>query len=274
MKAYTDSEDAARAYDTGRGKYSRKAVAALVQGCGMVETPPNAIVELGAGHGRFTRLLADGVAHLPGDRRSRQLFAVEPAGVVARLASEAAAAPMAVTAVRAAAEQLPFRTGSIDAVVAAQSFHWFADAAVDEIHRVLAPGAPLALYWNIRQAMTARGQFVQALAQLEDLITDAYPHSTPRQQSGEWRVPLDASRLFAPLRKTVIPSVWGGSLDTCTDGVMSVSGIASRSEADQAEIRREVRRLLRLAAAELGQDSSATLRLPCEEQVWLTAALR
>ena len=100
--------------DSGRGKYSRKAVAALVQGSGMVDSPPRTTVELGAGHGRFTRLLADAMSHLPGDKTTRQLFAVEPAGVVARLEEEAAAAValeraagLVVAAVRRSLHRLP-----------------------------------------------------------------------------------------------------------------------------------------------------------------------
>ncbi len=45
----------------------------------------------------------------------------------------------------------PVASGAIDAVVCAQSFHWFATpAAVAEIHRVLKPGGVLGLIWNQR----------------------------------------------------------------------------------------------------------------------------
>jgi len=44
------------------------------------------------------------------------------------------------------AEQIPLPDTSLDAVVCAQSFHWFATReAVEEIHRVLKPGGFLGL---------------------------------------------------------------------------------------------------------------------------------
>jgi len=233
---------------------------------------PATILELGAGSGRFSEQLAASVA--AAGPRECKLLAVEPAGSVERLARRAASFKLPTTVVRAAAEALPLGDQSVDAVVVAQAFHWFPEAAVGEIDRVLRRGGPLALYWNIRSATTADGAFVSALSQLEELITDAYHPGTPRQQSGEWRAPLLESGLFGHhLQRADVPATWGGPLADCVDGVMSVSGIATRSERDRKEIKAEVRRLLRAAAAELGQDPNGELCFPCVEELWWTRSV-
>lgn len=48
-----------------------------------------------------------------------------------------------------AAEAIPLRDTSVDAVFAAQAFHWFANLeAILEIARVLRPGGVFAVVWN------------------------------------------------------------------------------------------------------------------------------
>jgi ubiquinone/menaquinone biosynthesis C-methylase UbiE len=57
------------------------------------------------------------------------------------------------------AEAIPIPDNSVDAVVRAQSFYWFANAtALTEIHHVLKPGGQLGLIWNIRDASVGWGQ--------------------------------------------------------------------------------------------------------------------
>ncbi len=56
------------------------------------------------------------------------------------------------------AEAIPLADASVDAVVAAQAFHWFrAEEAVAEIHRVLKAGGGLGLIWNARDESSAMG---------------------------------------------------------------------------------------------------------------------
>ena len=51
----------------------------------------------------------------------------------------------------ASAEEIPLADGSVDAVIAAQAFHWFdLDRALPEISRVLVPGGRICLVWNHR----------------------------------------------------------------------------------------------------------------------------
>jgi SAM-dependent methyltransferase len=59
--------------------------------------------------------------------------------------ARAAARERAVGWVRGDALRLPFASGSFEAALSTQAFHWFPDpeAALRELHRVLAPGATL-----------------------------------------------------------------------------------------------------------------------------------
>ena len=125
-------ERAVDAYERGRPSYPADAVAtAATGGDGLA-------VEVGAGTGKFTRLLA---GHRP------RIVAVEP--VAAMRARLLGSVPAGVAVVAATAEALPLVDGAAGLVVAAQAFHWFANAtALAELHRVLAAGGRLALVWN------------------------------------------------------------------------------------------------------------------------------
>ena len=87
---------------------------------------------------------------------------------------------------------------TVPAVIAAQSFHWFAnEKSISEIHRVLVPGGNLGLVWNTRD------HSVPWLRELdEEVILPLYKQSnTPYQQSGEWEKVLSASGKFGHISK-------------------------------------------------------------------------
>ena len=89
---------------------------------------PGVVVELGAGTGKLTRVLA---------ARFDRVVAVEPdRGMLERLRLEVPAA----AACHAAAESIPLPDSVADSVVSANAVHWFGDQAFRDIRRVLAPG--------------------------------------------------------------------------------------------------------------------------------------
>ena len=124
---------AAELYDRARPAYPREAVV------WMLGSQPLRVVDLGAGTGIFSRELA-ALGH--------DVTAVEPdTGMRRRLL----AASSGIEALAGSAESMPQADASVDAVGAAQSFHWFDhDTALAEIARVLVPGGIFAPIWNVR----------------------------------------------------------------------------------------------------------------------------
>jgi ubiquinone/menaquinone biosynthesis C-methylase UbiE len=124
----------AETYARGRPDFPLQASAWLREDLGL--QPGKVAVDLGAGTGKFTRVLLGTGA---------SVIAVEP--VPAMLAQLAASLPD-VPAIRASAQRLPLADGCVDAVVCAQAFHWFASAdSLAEIRRVLKAGGVLGLGW-------------------------------------------------------------------------------------------------------------------------------
>jgi ubiquinone/menaquinone biosynthesis C-methylase UbiE len=99
---------------------------------------PGAIVaDLAAGKGKFTRLL------LPTGAR---VIAVEPVREMYQLLHEMLPR---VPIVAGTAEAMPIKSSSLDAVCAAQAFHWFdAETTFGELARVVRPGGRVGLAWN------------------------------------------------------------------------------------------------------------------------------
>jgi SAM-dependent methyltransferase len=94
-------------------------------------------LDLGAGTGKLTRVLAG---------RYRRVLAVEPLDGMRAILDEVVPAAESLAG---SAEAIPLADASVDAVFAAQAFHWFSnDDAVAEIARVLRPGGVLCLIWN------------------------------------------------------------------------------------------------------------------------------
>ena len=123
----------AEAYERGRPTYPAEAARWLLG------DQPLTVLELGAGTGKLTRVLV-GLGH--------DVHATDPDAEM--LAVLEARLPGVRTAV-ASAEEIPLADWSVDAVVAAQAFHWFdLDRALPEIARVLRPEGMLCLLWNQR----------------------------------------------------------------------------------------------------------------------------
>src|SRR5262245_50425100 len=123
----------ADAYERGRPSYPAEAVRWLLG------ERPRTLLELGAGTGKLTSVLVE-LGH--------DVHATDPDEAMLALLEEKL--PGVRTAV-ASAEEIPLPDASVDAVIAAQAFHWFdLDRALPEIARVLRPGARICLLWNQR----------------------------------------------------------------------------------------------------------------------------
>src|SRR4051812_26526389 len=124
-------------YEAARPSYPPDAVAWLVEQL-RIRTDAR-VCDLAAGTGKLTRLLVPTGA---------QLLAVEPvAGMRATFRSVLPDVPV----VAGTAEALPLRAGALDALVAAQAWHWFDhDRAIAEARRALHDRGALGLVWNAR----------------------------------------------------------------------------------------------------------------------------
>jgi len=130
--------DPARSFDLAAAEYERTRPDYPDAALAAVPVPADAtVLDLGAGTGKLTRVLV---------RRYARVIAVEPLdgmrAILERVVPEA-------EALAGRAEEIPLPGSSVDAVFAAQAFHWFAnDAAVGEIGRVFRPSGVLCLVWN------------------------------------------------------------------------------------------------------------------------------
>jgi ubiquinone/menaquinone biosynthesis C-methylase UbiE len=123
----------AEAYERGRPTYPAEAARWLLG------DQPLTVLELGAGTGKLTRVLVE-LGH--------DVHATDPdTDMLAVLETRLPAVRTAV----ASAEEIPLPDQSVDAVIAAQAFHWFdLDRALPEIARVLRPEGVICLLWNQR----------------------------------------------------------------------------------------------------------------------------
>jgi len=176
------------------------------------------VVDLGAGTGKFTRRLIETGA---------KVIAVEP---VPKMRGELSAALPHVEALSGSAQSIPLPDASVDAVVCAQSFHWFATAeALAEIHRVLKPGGKLGLVWNMRDAR------VPWVARLDAIVNQA-EGDTPRYYTGAWRK-VFPFKGFGPLHEEHFShGHTGAPEDVIMNRVRSVSFIATLPAEGRAKI--------------------------------------
>ena len=216
------------AYEAGRPSYPAEIVAALP-----LQTA-HCVVDLGAGTGKFTRLL------LPHLSETARLVAIEPvAEMSAKLAKEAG-----VEVINTRADAIGLETGSVDLVTCAQAFHWFDnEASVAEVARLLRPGGTFALVWNNRDDRTP---WVDALSRM----IEHYAGDTPRQRSGHWRWILKDPR-FVLEKEIVQDHPHRMRRQDVFERVASTSYVASLPDTEKAMLREKTDNVLREAG--LGQ---------------------
>jgi SAM-dependent methyltransferase len=183
-------------------------------------------LDLGAGTGKFTPLLR---------ATDASVVAIEP---VAAMREQLQASLPEVRVLAGSAQSLPLADASLDAVVCAQAFHWFAvPKALHEIARVLKPDGKLGLVWNVRD------ESVDWVAAITRIITP-FEAGTPRYHSGQWRT-LFPGELFGPLQETALPFEHVGSpTQVILERIGSVSFIAALQGAQRDRVTAELQELI------------------------------
>ncbi|WP_296187092.1 class I SAM-dependent methyltransferase [Pseudomonas sp. UBA1879] len=237
-------------YTQGRPDYPHELSLWLKRMLGINEQ--TSVVDLGAGTGKFTRLLSP---------LTRHLTAVEP---VEAMRLEFAKALPDTPVMPGTAEALPLPDNTVDAVVCAQAFHWFANqAALAEIHRVLKPGGRLGLIWNVRD------ESVDWVAEITRIITP-YEGDTPRFHTGQWRLPFNGPHFAAPELSCFTYGHVGPAETVIMNRFLSVSFIAALPDAEKAVVAEQLRDLIKTHPALRGRDS---IEFPYQTQAYLCRRL-
>ncbi|AJP52089.1 class I SAM-dependent methyltransferase [Pseudomonas simiae] len=208
----------------------------------------SSVIDLGAGTGKFTRLLST---------LAPTLTAVEP---VAAMGAQLTKLLPDVRLVNGTAESIPLPSASTDAVVCAQAFHWFStEAALAEIHRVLKPDGRLGLVWNVRD------ESVDWVAAITEIITP-YEGDTPRFHTGRWREAF-TGEYFSDPEVTCFPySHVGSPQEVIMDRFLSVSFIAALPDAPKAVVTAQLQALIDTHPALKGRD---TVAFPYQTQAYV-----
>ena len=203
-KGYQTAGDS---YDKGRPEYPEEAIQFLVRELDI--TNGKSILDLGAGTGKFTKLIAQTGANV---------IAVEPVEGMRKKFSELL--PL-IPISSGTAESIPLEASSIDTVVVAQAFHWFnGEKALSEIFRVLKPNGKLGLIWN------ARDESIDWVSKLTDII-DPHEKGAPRYKYGIWKKAFLTTTLFSPLSEKQFRYVQKGPPEMIVNRVASISFISA-----------------------------------------------
>jgi SAM-dependent methyltransferase len=200
--------------------------------------PASRVLDLGAGTGKLTRLLAAAFD---------TVVAVEPADAMRRILAAHCAQ---VQTLAGTAHEISLHAESVDAVFAGQAFHWFADEpAVAEISRVLQPSGALVVMWNLPGGATR-----PSIAAVERLLTERGPTAEefgsdpldlggPRYVSGDWARAL-AESPFEPLRAARLTNPQTLDREGMVAFFASMGWLADLPDAERLSLLDEVRSLL------------------------------
>ncbi|KAF2228677.1 hypothetical protein EV356DRAFT_495114 [Viridothelium virens] len=267
----------ALAYEKYRPSYPSETINLLTELLHKKSESHYRIVDLAAGTGKFTELLAMPLA-------GRQIIAVEPHPQMRQILASKELEGVCTTD-GTAAQMKDVATGWADAVVVAQAFHWFANLeSLREIRRVLCADGVLFLLWN-QEDFNSPTDWQPATkweTQVRDLAwsLDDKVHSFRRprwmavfgehQETGEI---IDSPKqdLFAvPLqRRAVMKTEWLEKM-TIWARFSTLSFVATLGEDELQNAKRRVEEILEGEDVELNDKDEVAVHISTQ-MVWTTA---
>lgn len=213
-------------YARYRPGYPDAALDRLVAVCG-----GGPLADVGCGTGIASRLLA---------ARGVRVIGVEPNDDMRARAEATPSDGVPIEYRKGAAEATGLPDGSVQAVLAAQAFHWFdAPAALREFHRILRPGGWVALLWNERDE---RDAFTAAFGEVMRTAPETTAVETGRESCG-------FALLESPLFEAGVREVFASAQEMDEDGVIGRALSASYAPKEPAAVETFRRRMSAVFAA-------------------------
>jgi SAM-dependent methyltransferase len=239
---------AAADYERVRPSYPTRSLAVLADALDL--KPGKLVAEVGAGTGKFTRLLA-----LTGAR----VIALEP--VAAMRATLAELLPQ-VQVVDGLAEATGLADGSVDAVVAAQAWHWFDPAAaLAEAERITHRRGRLGLVWNTLD------ETVPWVAEYSKIYRQWRTDAVPGHRDGTWRRFFDEVPGWTPLYAEHVANPYVTDREGVLGQALTSSVISTLDSESRAQVRRELEAVLDRHAQSRGD----RIEIPYVTDIYWTA---
>jgi len=214
----------AAGYDRARPRYDASVVAELVEQLGLAGGAP--VLELGAGTGQLSEALVEA---------GLGLTAVEPLEDTRELL----AAAIGAEHVRAGrAEEIPMPDATVQAVLAADAFHWFDEQrAMPEIKRVLRPGGGVAI---LRTAPVLDTDWSRELG---EMITELRPRH-PAFDARPAAAALEEDPSFGPVRESTVTTRRDLDREAILALIGSFSWVATLAPQERERLLRRAREVL------------------------------
>ncbi|XP_060555405.1 uncharacterized protein LOC132716209 [Ruditapes philippinarum] len=191
------------------------------------------ILELGAGTGKFTRKILDKLTNF----QLQRYLATDPLEDFLSVLRQQT--PELTTSV-CSASSIPLPSCSIQNVICAQCFHWFATGeSISEIARVLVPRGRLILVWLTRDFE------IGWVRKMEEVLT-LYYDGTPRKIMGVWKKAFENCPTFRCVEHidSVGSNVMKGNKNFMLNHFMSISVIVRLDIEEKLKAERKFRAVL------------------------------
>ncbi|KAF1355379.1 S-adenosyl-L-methionine-dependent methyltransferase [Delphinella strobiligena] len=182
-------------YDAHRPTFPAESVNVLLENVRIADKPGATVIDLAAGTGKFTQALVD-------RPEQYKVTAVEPHAHMRKVLENKKLKD--VEFLDGLSTSIPLADESVDAVIAAQAFHWFANMeSLQEINRVLQPHGAFGAVWNIEDYNAPRSYKARSAweEKLHEVIWSK-DDDQPRFRHEKWRSVFDEQIQSNPISIT------------------------------------------------------------------------